>query len=113
MNRRDRSPGEWVIVGGGWKPEQFKENRLPTQAELSEAAGDHPAYVQMLYSWALMNQRGMDSLNIKSDADLSRGAKLDRDANGNATGGITGGIVALFDRLPRPTLEQQLKGRVG
>ena len=45
-----KRPGEWVIVGGGWKPEQFKEHRLPTQAELTEAAGDHPAYVQMLYA---------------------------------------------------------------
>ena len=107
---KSKHPGEWVIVGGGWKPEQFKENRLPTQAELSEAAGDHPAYVQMLYSWALMNQRGMDALSIKSDADLPHGGKLDRDANGNPTGGITGGIVALFDRLPRPTLEQQVEG---
>jgi predicted amidohydrolase YtcJ len=102
--------GEWVIVGGGWKPEQFKEKRLPTQAELADAAGDHPAYVQMLYAWALMNQRGLEALNIRSDADLPRGGKLDRDANGNPTGGITGGIIALFDRLPRPTLAQQVEG---
>lgn len=107
---KTKQPGEWVIVGGGWKPEQFAEKRLPTQAELSEAAGDHPAYVQMLYSWALMNQRGFDALNIKSDADLPRGGKLERDANGNPTGGITGGIIALFDRLPRPTLAQQVEG---
>ena len=105
-----KRPGEWVIVGGGWKPEQFKENRLPTQAELTEAAGDHPAYVQMLYASALLNQRGLDALNIKSDADLPGGGKLDRDASGKPTGGITGGIVPLFDRLPRPTLEQQVEG---
>ena len=82
-----------MIVGGGWKPEQFKENRLPTQAELTEAAGDHPAYVQLLYAWALLNQRGMDALHIASDADLPGGGKLDRDSNGKPTGGITGGIV--------------------
>ena len=105
-----KKSGEWVIVGGGWRPEQFKEKRLPTQAELTEAAGDHPAYVQMLYSWALMNQRGLDALNIKGEADLPRGGKLDRDAAGKLTGGITGGIVPLFDRLPRPTLEQQVDG---
>ena len=105
-----KRPGEWVIVGGGWKPEQFKEKRLPTQAELTEAAGDHPAYVQMLYASALLNQRGLDALNIKSDADLPGGGKLDRDASGKLTGGITGGIVPLFDRLPRPTPEQQVEG---
>ena len=105
-----KRPDEWVIVGGGWKPEQFKENRLPTQSELTEAAGDHPAYVQMLYTWALLNQRGLEALNIKSDADLPGGAKLDRDASGRPTGGITGGIVPLFDRLPKPTLEQQVEG---
>lgn len=102
--------GEWVVVGGGWKPEQFQEKRLPTQAELTEAAGDHPAYVQLLYDSALMNQRGLDALRITSDADLPAGAKLDRDASGKPTGGITGGIVALFNRLPRPALAQQVEG---
>jgi hypothetical protein len=110
QSAKAKRPGEWVIVGGGWIPEQFKEQRLPTQAELTAAAGDHPAYVQMLYAWALMNERGFDSLQIKSDGDLPRGGKLDRDVNGMPTGGITGGIVALFDRLPRPTLEQQVEG---
>ncbi|HEY7387803.1 MAG TPA: amidohydrolase [Bryobacteraceae bacterium] len=105
-----KQPGEWIIVGGGWKPEQFQEKRLPTQAELTEAAGDHPAYVQMLYAWALMNQRGFDALHIQSDSDLPPGGKIDRDASGKPTGGITGGIVALFDRLPKPNLEQQVEG---
>jgi predicted amidohydrolase YtcJ len=105
-----KSPGEWIVVGGGWRPEQFRERRLPTQAELAEAAGDHPAYVQMLYSWAILNQRGLDALHIQTDADLPTGGKLDRDATGKLTGGITGGIVSLFDRLPRPTLEQQVAG---
>ena len=105
-----RETGAWLIVGGGWKPEQFKEKRLPTQSELTEAAGDHPAYVQLLYNWVLMNQRGLDALNIRSDADLPRGGKLDRDGSGKLTGGITGGIVPLFDLLPRPTLDEQVEG---
>ncbi len=105
-----RKPGEWLIVGGGWVPEQFKEKRPPTQAELTAAAGDHPAYIQLLYGWALMNPQGFEKLNIKSDADLPRGGKLDRDANGQLTGGITGGIIPLFDKLPRPTLADQVEG---
>ena len=77
---------------------------------MTEAAGDHPAYVQEMYEWALMNQRGLDALNIKSDADLPRGGKLDRDASGKIMGGVTGGIVPLFDKLPRPTLAEQVDG---
>jgi len=110
QSAKAKKPGEWVIVGGGWVADQFREKRGPTQAELSEAAGEHPAYVQMLYASALMNQRGLDALHIQSDADLPSGGKLERDANGKPTGLITGGITALFDRLPRPTLEQQVEG---
>ena len=105
-----RKPGEWLIVGGGWKAEQFKESRLPTQVELTAAAGNHPAYIQLLYAWAVMNPLGFDALNIKSDADLPRGGKLERDESGKLTGGVTGGIVPLFDRLPRPTLDEQVEG---
>ena len=105
-----KKPGEWVIVGGGWKAEQFKENRPPTQAELAQAAGDHPAYVQLLYDWALLTPFALQTLHITSDADLPRGAQLERDASGKLTGGVRGGIVALFDRLPRPALDQQVEG---
>jgi hypothetical protein len=105
-----QNPGSWIIVGGGWKPEQFRESRLPTQAELTAAAGDHPAYIQLLYAWVLMNPLGFDALKIKTDEDLSRGGKLDRDAGGQLTGGITGGIIPLFDRLPRPSHEEQIEG---
>ena len=105
-----KKTGEWIVVGGGWKPEQFKEKLLPTQAELTEAAGDHPAYVQMLYALALMNQKGLDALHIETDADLPAGGKLERDASGKPTGFVRGGIVSLFDRLPKPTFEQQVEG---
>ena len=105
-----RKAGDWIVVGGGWKAEQFKEKRLPTQTELAAAAGNHPAYVQLLYAWALMNPLGFEAMNIKSDADLPGGGKLDRDADGKPTGGITGGVIPLFDKIPKPTLENQVEG---
>jgi predicted amidohydrolase YtcJ len=61
----------------------------------------------------VMTPAALKILNIASDADLPAGGKLDRDASGNPTGGITGGnnaIVALFDRLPKPTFEEQVAG---
>ena len=106
-------PGTWVIVGGGWSPNQFKEKRRPTQAELESAAPNNPVYIQFNYAWVAMSRSGFRALNITTDADLPTGTRLERDASGNLTGGITGnqpGIVALFDRLPKPTFEQQVDG---
>ena len=106
-------PGAWLIVAGGWNVKQFKEQRLPTQAELAAAAPGNPVYVQLGYGWAVMTPAGFKALNITSDADLPPQAKLERDAKGNPTGAISGsqiGIVALFDKLPRPTFEQQVDG---
>src|SRR2546425_1404298 len=41
---KTRKPGDWLIVAGGWTPEQFAEKRAPTQAEIIEAGGEHPVY---------------------------------------------------------------------
>jgi len=106
-------PGSWLIVGGGWSPNQFKEKRRPTQAELEAAAPNNPVYVQLNYAWVVMSRSGFKALNIGSDADVPAGTQLEKDSSGKLTGAITGnqpGIVALFDKLPRPTFEQQLDG---
>jgi predicted amidohydrolase YtcJ len=110
---RSREPGAWLIVAGGWNELQFAERRRPTQAELEAAAPGRSVYVQLGYGWALLTEAGLAKLGIKSDADLPAGGKLERDAAGKPTGAITGGnnaIVALFDRLPRPTYAQQVEG---
>jgi predicted amidohydrolase YtcJ len=106
-------PESWLIVAGGWNVDQFQERRRPSQAELIAAAPDNPVYVQLGYGWAILTPAGFRALNISSDADLPAGGKLEKDADGKPTGGITGGqnaIIALFDRLPKPTFEQQVDG---
>ncbi|MCC6473169.1 MAG: amidohydrolase [Burkholderiales bacterium] len=106
-------PGQWLIVAGGWMPEQFSEKRRPTQAELLAAAGENPAYVQFFYSAALLTPAGFKALNIASDADVAPRGRIERDAAGNPTGWIAGDnptITALFDRLPLPDFEQKVAG---
>jgi predicted amidohydrolase YtcJ len=110
---RTMKPGAWLIVAGGWNVQQFKEKRLPTQAELIAAAPDNPVYVQLGYGWVLMTPAGFKALNIASEADLPAGARFEKGPDGKSTGAITGGqngIIALFDRLPRPSPEQQVEG---
>jgi predicted amidohydrolase YtcJ len=110
---RTMKPGSWLIVAGGWNVDQFQERRRPTQAELVAAAPDNPVYVQLGYGWAILTPAGLRALNISTDADLPSGGRLEKDAAGKPTGGVTGGqnaIIALFDRLPKPTFEQQVEG---
>ena len=107
-----QKPGSWIVVAGGWTEEQFAEKRRPTPSEVTAVAPDHPVYIQHLYDWLLLTPKAMEALNIKDDADVTPGGKLERDgdkptgvinANGNALGKI-------FDRLPKPTMEQQVDG---
>ena len=106
-------PGAWLIVAGGWTERQFAEKRRPTQKEVAAAVPDNPVYIQLGYQWALMTPKALDALKITRDEDLSAGGKLERDGNGALTGAVAGpqpAIVALFDRLPKPTFEQKLEG---
>src|ERR1700674_4439833 len=108
-----KTPGSWLIVAGGWNVDQFKEKRRPTQAELLAAAPGNPVYVQLAYGWAMMTPAALKALNIATDADVPRGGKFERDAAGKPTGAIAGNqaaITALFDKLPKPTFEQQVEG---
>jgi predicted amidohydrolase YtcJ len=103
----------WLIVAGGWNVQQFKEKRVPTQAELTAAAPNNPVYVQLGYGWALMTPAGLKALNIASEADLPAGGRFEKGPDGNPTGAVTGGqnaIISLFDRLPKPSPEEQIEG---
>jgi len=110
-----KKPGAWIIVAGGWNPAQFREKRRPTQADLVAAAPNNPVYIQLGYDWVVMTPAGLKALHITSDADLPRPGRLGRDANGAPTGAIDGGgsndvAVALFDKLPHPTFDEQVEG---
>jgi predicted amidohydrolase YtcJ len=105
--------GSWIVVAGGWTEEQFQEKRRPTVAEVTAAAPDNPVYIQHLYDWLLLSPKAMVALNIREDADVTPGGKLERDGPNNPTGVIAGNGNALgkiFDKLPKPTLDQQVDG---
>ncbi len=105
-------PGSWLIVAGGWNELQFEERRRPTQAELEAAAPANPVYVQLGYGWVVMTDDGFEKLGIRSEADLPAGGTLVREGD-RLTGAISGGqgaIIALFDRLPKPTFAEQVQG---
>jgi predicted amidohydrolase YtcJ len=110
-----KKSGSWIVVAGGWQPEQFKEKRRPTQADLVAAAPNNPVYIQHDYDWEVLTPAGLKAMNINSEADLPKPGKFERDANGNPTGAIEDGpgfdvAIALFEKLPHPTFEEQVAG---
>ncbi|MEO5925750.1 MAG: amidohydrolase [Bryobacteraceae bacterium] len=96
--------GSWLIVAGGWTADQFTQRRAPTQAELIAAAPMNPVYVQLGYSWAILTPAGYAKLG-----ELPPGLTPDAKNPGAVNGGQPA-IVALFDKLPKPTPDQQLEG---
>lgn len=110
-----KKPGSWLIVAGGWDANQFKEKRRPTQADLVAAAPNNPVYIQLGYDWEVMTPAGFSAMGIQSETDLPHPGKFERDANGKPTGAIEDGggfdvAIALFDKLPHPTFDEQVEG---
>jgi len=106
-------PGAWIVVGGGWTPNQFVEQRRPTQAELTDAAPGHPVYVQSFYRAVLLTPAGLQALGLADEANLPANMKFERGDDGRPTGWISGdsaAITGLYSRLPPPTLEQSMAG---
>ena len=87
-------PGGWlIVVTPAATLDTFKERRRPTQAELVAAAPKNPVYVQLGYGWAMMTPLAIKALGVTSE-----------------TGVITTNLIQFFDRLPKPTFEQQVDG---
>jgi predicted amidohydrolase YtcJ len=103
--------GSWLVVAGGWTERQFKEDRPPTQAEITAAAPNHHVYIQQLYSRVLLDPGGADALNIPSG--LFARLTTERNPEGQPTGWLSGDnrtISDLFNLLPRPTFAQKVAG---
>ncbi len=100
-----RTPkGQWVRVIGGWSPYQFKEKRLPTVAELNDAAPDTPVFVLFLYSRGFLNKAGLQALGITADSQAPPGGRYELGADGKPTG------VLLAE--PNPTILYKTIGRL-
>ncbi|MGW7823571.1 amidohydrolase [Streptomyces puniciscabiei] len=82
-----RTPtGQWVRVVGGWTPEQFAEKRMPTLAELNDAAPDTPVFVLHLYQSALLNRAAVRAVGYGKDTPNPPGGEIVRGRDGDPTG---------------------------
>jgi predicted amidohydrolase YtcJ len=99
----ERTPADqWVRVMGGWTPFQFSERRMPTVAELNEAAPDTPVLVLFAYSEVLINEAGVQRLGLTPASDTAGdGSYRFVDGGAIVTGNIA--VYAVIAKLPALT----------
>jgi len=104
-------PGAW-LTGGGWDHTLWPSKTLPTKFDLDSVTGDHPAFfVRVDGHIAIANSAALTAAGITRNTPDPQGGKIDRDANGDATGIIRETTQALIDKkIPPPSAEQRLKG---
>src|SRR5438105_12515908 len=83
---RRTMPPQWVRVVGGFTEWQFSERRLPTLAELNEAAPDTPVFVLHLYDRALLNRAALRAVGYTKETPEPTGGHMSREQAGNPTG---------------------------
>jgi predicted amidohydrolase YtcJ len=95
-----RTPADqWVRVMGGWTPFQFSERRMPTVAELNQAAPHTPVLVLFAYSEVLINEAGVKRLGLTPASDTAGdGSYKFVDGGAIVTGNIA--VYAVIAKLP-------------
>ena len=101
---------------GSWSPAAGPRSSSPRSAgrrrRRSRTAPRHPVYIQHLYDWVLLSPKAMEALNIKGDADVAPGGKLERDSDSKPTG-VSSQAATRSERsstMPKPTPAQQTDG---
>jgi predicted amidohydrolase YtcJ len=99
---RDLPPGAWVR-GRGWDQNRWPDQQFPTQAALSAALPDRPAYLTRVDGHAaLLNARAMELLKIGKATVDPPGGRLLRDAAGAPSGVLVDRALDLA-HLPQPS----------
>ena len=110
---RKKPRGSWLIVAGGWTDKQFREGRRPSVQEMEQAIAHHPVYIQKNYVAFWVNAKGAQLLQLHHHAELASRLTEDLDKSGHPTGWLNGSartISDVYNLLPAPTLQQQMRG---
>ncbi|SEF61549.1 hypothetical protein SAMN05421819_0590 [Bryocella elongata] len=98
------APGTWVL-GGGWDHTKWASKALPTRQDLDAVTGGHPAYLERTDGHiAVVNTAALKLAGIDDTTPDPQGGKIDRDADGHATGILREGPArqAVQAKIPPP-----------
>jgi predicted amidohydrolase YtcJ len=107
---RTAAPGEW-IKGRGWDHLTWNVKELPTRQDLDAVTAEHPAiFTRVDGHIAVANTLALEAAKIGRNTPDPPGGKIDRDAQGDATGILREGARdAVYDVIPEPTHAERRK----
>jgi predicted amidohydrolase YtcJ len=107
---RTAAPGEW-IKGRGWDHLTWTVQTLPSRQDLDTVTAGHPAiFTRVDGHIAVANTAALAAAKIGRDSPDPPGGKIDRDAQGDATGILREGARdAVYDAIPDPTRAERRK----
>jgi len=107
----DVGPGAW-LSGGGWDHTLWASKTLPKKSDIDSVSGNHPAFfVRVDGHIAIANSAALAAARITRDTPDPQGGKIDRDANGDATGIVRETAQDLIEKkIPPPSADLRLKG---
>jgi predicted amidohydrolase YtcJ len=97
--------GQWIFSPRVF-PTRLAERRLPTRAELDEAAPRHPVVVDAAYAF-MVNTAALRAARIGPDTPSPRGGVIVKDAGGQPTG-LLRNVGGLLDPFRAPSAPERL-----
>lgn len=86
-DENEANPGEGLLFGRGWIETGWPEGRMPTAADLDSVVADRPVILVRADGHALVaNTAALIASGIDADTPDTAGGKIERDADGQATG---------------------------
>jgi len=94
-------PGEWIVSLGGWAEQQFTDDpRGFPREELDRIAPQNPVVLQAVYLHSYLNTAALRAAKIDRDTRDPIGGRIEKDAQGEPTGVVSGaGGVAFVAAL--------------
>jgi predicted amidohydrolase YtcJ len=105
---KELGPGEW-ITGYGWAEDDFAENRLPSRADLDEAAPENPLVLSRAGGHSVVaNSLALKLAQITRDTPNPSTGVIERDKGGEPTGVIRESFESVTRLVPPDKTEELL-----
>ncbi len=100
---------QWIL-GGEWNQAIWKLGRFPSASEIDAVLKDRPVWLRRVdghAGWA--NSAAMKLAGISRDTPDPQGGKIERDANGNATGIFVDNAMSLIEKVLPSKNESEMR----